>query len=79
MVRRHQDKGKQEIIKNLIQAYDIKDAKDLQNALKNLLGSTLESMLESEMNKHLGYKKMFTSVNYWQCNIESCFSFKKCS
>ena len=63
MARRKQDEGKQEMIKELIRAYDIKDAKDLQDALKDLLGSTLESMLEAEMNEHLGYEKYETSDN----------------
>lgn len=63
MAKRKPDESKQEIIKDLIQAYDIKEAKDLQNALKDLLGSTLESMLESEMNEHLGYEKYETSDN----------------
>lgn len=63
MARRHQDEGKQEIIKGLIQAYNVKGAKDLQEALKDLLGSTLESMLEAEMNEHLGYERYETSGN----------------
>ncbi|MDO5738158.1 MAG: IS256 family transposase, partial [Eubacteriales bacterium] len=63
MAKRNQDNSKQEIIKNLIQAYNVKDAKDLQDALKDLLGSTLECMLESEMNEHLGYEKYENSDN----------------
>lgn len=40
------------VVQNLLQTYDIKDAKDLQEALKDLLGSTLEAHLEAEMNEH---------------------------
>ena len=50
MAKRERDEEKQEIINDLIQAYGIKDAKNLQEALKDLLGSTLESILEVEMN-----------------------------
>ena len=80
MARRKQDEGKQEMIKELIRAYDIKDAKDLQDALKDLLGSTLESMLEAEMNEHLGYEKYETSDNWKsrsQLDAENLFYFRK--
>jgi len=63
MARQKKDEGKQELIRELIQAYDIKNAKDLHEALKDLLGSSLEIMLESEMNEHLGYEKYQTSDN----------------
>ena len=63
MARQKKDEDKQELIRDLIQAYNIKDAKDLQEALKDLLGSSLEIMLESEMNEHLGYEKYQTSNN----------------
>jgi len=39
----------------LIQEYDIKTAEDIQDALEDLLGSTIQSMLEREMDEHLGY------------------------
>ncbi|WP_455541922.1 IS256 family transposase [Intestinibacter sp.] len=47
--------GKQNIIASLIEEYDIQTAEDIQDALKDLLGSTLEAMLKSEMDEHLGY------------------------
>ncbi|MGE5633395.1 MAG: IS256 family transposase, partial [Caulobacteraceae bacterium] len=40
---------KKNIIASLIQEYDIKTAEDIQEALKDLLGSTIQSMLEAEM------------------------------
>ena len=46
---------KQTLITQMIEMYDIKDIKDIQEALKDLLGSTIQSMLESEMDEHLGY------------------------
>ena len=34
-----------------------KDAHDIQEALKDLLGSTIKEMMEAEMEEHLGYGK----------------------
>jgi transposase-like protein len=47
--------GKKNIIASLLQEYDIKSAEDIQEALKDLLGGTIQSMLEAEMDDHLGY------------------------
>jgi transposase-like protein len=55
--------GKQNIIASLINEYDIKTADDIQDALKDLLGGTIESMLEAEMDNHLGYEAYERSVN----------------
>jgi transposase-like protein len=46
-----------EIIRKMIEMYDVKSVKDIQEALKDLLGGTLQSMLESELDEHLGYEK----------------------
>ena len=48
---------KKNIIAELIKTYEIKTAQDIQDALKDLLGDTIQEMLESEMNEHLGYEK----------------------
>ena len=40
-----------------MQEYDIQDAKDIQDALKDLLGGTIKEMMEAEMEHHLGYEK----------------------
>lgn len=48
--------GKKNIIASLIEEYDIKTADDIQEALKDLLGGTIKSMMEAEMDDHLGYK-----------------------
>jgi len=47
---------KKEIIGNLIETYDIKTTKDIQEALKDLLGGTIQEMLESELDEQLGYE-----------------------
>lgn len=49
--------AKKEVIGNLIEMYNIKSAKDLQDALKDLLGDTLQEMLEVELSEELGYEK----------------------
>lgn len=54
--RKRMSEGKRNIIQGLISEYDIKTADDIQEALKDLLGGAIESMLESELDEHLGYE-----------------------
>ncbi|MGF6989784.1 transposase-like protein [Lachnospiraceae bacterium PM6-15] len=49
--------GKREIIRGLLEEYDIEDAHDIQEALKDLLGGTIKEMMEAEMDEHLRYEK----------------------
>ena len=42
--------GKKNIIATLIEEYDIKTTEDIQEALKDLLGGTIKSMMEAEMD-----------------------------
>ena len=49
--------GKRNIVHQLLEEYDIQTAEDIQEALKDLLGSTLKEMMEAEMDGHLGYGK----------------------
>ena len=49
--------GKKAVIQGLLDEYDINTAEDIQDALKDLLSGTIQSMLEAEMNEHLGYEK----------------------
>lgn len=46
---------KRNIISALINEHDIKSVRDIQDALKDLLGDTIQEMLEAEMTQHLGY------------------------
>ena len=55
--------GKKNIIGMLLEEYDIKSAKDIEEALKDLLGGTIQEMLESEMDEHLGYQEYERSDN----------------
>ncbi len=43
--------GKKAVIQGLLNQYDIQDA------LKDLLSGTIQTMLETEMNDHVGYEK----------------------
>ena len=55
--------GKRNIIRQLLEEYDIENAEDLQDALKDLLGGTIKEMMEAEMDNHLGYEKSERSDN----------------
>lgn len=62
-MKKKQLSPKQALIAQMIEMYDIKDTKDIQEALKDLLGGTIQSMLESEMDEHLGYSSYERSDN----------------
>ena len=49
--------GKRNLIRALLQEYEIESAQDIQDALKDLLGSTIKEVMESEMDEHMGYQK----------------------
>lgn len=54
---------KKNIIASLIEEYNIETAEDIQEALKDLLGGTIKTMMEAEMDNHLGYKNYERSSN----------------
>ena len=49
------NENKKNIIAALIDEYDIRTANDIQAALRELLGGTIKSMMEAEVDEHLGY------------------------
>lgn len=51
------NENKRNIIAALIDEYDIETAEDIQEALRDLLGGTIKSMMEAEMDDHLGYER----------------------
>jgi len=61
------NENKKNIIKSLIYEYDIETAEHIQEALKDLLGDTVKSMIEAEMTVHLGYEGAINNVaqNYF--------------
>jgi transposase-like protein len=48
---------KRQLFKQLITTYDVNSMSDLQDALKDLLGGTIQGMLEAELDETLGYEK----------------------
>lgn len=50
------NENKKNIIATLIDEYDIEIVEDIQEVFKDLLGETIKSMMESEMDEHLGYE-----------------------
>lgn len=46
-----------ELVKTLIEDYEVKTIKDVHTALKDLFADTIKEMLELEMDQHLGYEK----------------------
>ena len=73
--------NKSEILKKLIQEYDVKTTRDVQEMLKDLFSETIKEILEAELDEHLGYdrydnqnKKTTNSRNgYRNKNIKSDF------
>lgn len=49
--------GNDEDIQKLIQKYNIKTVDDIQVALKDMFGKTMQKMLEAELDADLGYRK----------------------
>jgi len=44
-------------LRALIKEYDLKDAKSIQEMLKNLFGDTIQEILEAELDHELGYSR----------------------
>lgn len=49
--------NKSEILKKLIQEYDVKTTRDVQEMLKDLFSETIQEILEAELDEHLGYDR----------------------
>lgn len=57
MTKKRERKLSPEFIKEFIQAYGIKNTDDIKEAMKDMLGNTIQGMLESELEEDLGYGK----------------------
>ena len=78
--REPMSEGKKNIIADLIEEYDIKTAKDIEDALRDLMGGTIQEMLEAELEEHLGYRSYehSDSSNYrWKENKEDTWKFRR--
>jgi len=49
--------SKKDIVKYIIDVYGVTSPTDITNALKDLLGETLQDMLNSEFDEYMGYDK----------------------
>ena len=49
--------NKSEILKKLIQEYDVKITRDVQEMLKDLFAEIINEILEAEIDEHLGYDR----------------------
>ena len=56
MPRKRPETKRSKIAKMLIEEYQPQNAKDIQEALKDLLGDTMEELLKAELDEHLGYE-----------------------
>ena len=57
MGRKRESKFPPELIKMLIQSYDIQGMGDIKSMIRDLVGDTLQGMLEGELTNELGYEK----------------------
>ena len=55
MARIKRDPKKVALAQAIIDAYNPESVEDMNDALKDLFGPLFESMLQGEMNNHLGY------------------------
>ncbi len=66
---------RKEFINGLLQHYQPKTAQDIHEMLRDLLGDTLQGMLEAELDTELGYSKYDYSAKETD-NSRNCYSKK---
>ena len=57
MAKKSEVPGRKELIKQWLASYEPKDAKDVQDLLKDMFKDTLQEMLNAELDNELGYSK----------------------
>ena len=66
------DKNKSEELKNyIVNNYDINNANDVANALKDMFGGVIQSMMNAEFDSSMGYEKRdnkISKTNYRNCS-----------
>lgn len=55
MPRKRPETKRSKIAKMFIEEYQPQSAQDIQEALKDILGDTMEELLKAELDKHLDY------------------------
>lgn len=68
--------NKSEILRRLIEEYDVKTTKDVQEMLKDLFAGTIQEMLEAELEDHLGYER-YDNQNKSTSNSRNGYRQKK--
>lgn len=68
--------NKSEVLKRLINEYDVKTTKDVQEMLKDLFAGTIQEMLEAELDEHLGYER-YDNKNKSTVNSRNGYRNKK--
>lgn len=68
--------NKSEILKRLIEEYDVQTTKDVQEMLKDLFAGTIQEMLEAELEDHLGYER-YDNKNKGTSNSRNGYRSKK--
>ena len=51
-----------EVVKYILENYDIKDANDIADALKDMFKDTIQTMLNAEFDSSMGYQKSDNKV-----------------
>ncbi|MBF4696015.1 transposase, partial [Fusibacter ferrireducens] len=64
MAKQKRNKAPKELMAYLFDNYELKNALDVQEALKDMFSETLETMLNSELDEHLGYSKSENTIDH---------------
>ena len=66
---------RKELIKELMKEFELKDTNDISNMFRELMGDTIQEMLNSELDEKLGYEK-YDQFNKKTENSRNGFSEK---
>uniref|UniRef100_UPI0004BAF077 IS256 family transposase n=1 Tax=Faecalimicrobium dakarense TaxID=1301100 RepID=UPI0004BAF077 len=58
--------NKSEILRKLIEEYDVQTIRDVQEMLKDLFAGTIQERLEAEFEDHLGYERYICLLEIYQ-------------
>ena len=64
-----------EVVKYLLENYDIKDANDIAYALKDMFKDTIQTMMNAEFDSSMGYEKSDNKIE--KSNYRNGYSSKK--
>lgn len=64
MAKQKRKSAPKEMMQYLFENYELKSALDVQEALKDMFSETLETMLNAELDEHLGYAKNENNIDH---------------